>query len=147
MPVDTFGLMRGKRRTSAGCDGFEADSVYSPADRQFMRSATQAVVSISTASMMLLLVERLYSRGGPYFEIPRTVFDRSAAPRRRFQSGRAPVPFALAALTIGAAILFYLHGPEDPTSWWVRASASRVLLTPLLMLLMAAAAANSERAS
>ena len=29
--------------------------------------------------MMVLLVERLHSRGGPYFEIPRTVFDHGGA--------------------------------------------------------------------
>ena len=50
-----------------------------------------------------------------------------------------------AVLTFGATLFFYLHGPEDPESFWIRSSAPRVLLTPLLMLLMAAAAAISER--
>jgi hypothetical protein len=58
---------------------------------------------------------------------------------------RARVPLLLGALTFGAAIFFYLHGPEDPTSWWIRASAPRVLLTPLVMLVMAASAATGER--
>jgi len=58
---------------------------------------------------------------------------------------RARLPLAIAALTFGATIYFYLHGPDDPTSLWIRSSAPRVLLTPLLMTLMAAAAALSPR--
>jgi hypothetical protein len=54
---------------------------------------------------------------------------------------RASVSLMLAALTLGATVFFYLHGPEDPLSFWVRSSAARVLLTPLLLLLMSAASA------
>jgi len=54
---------------------------------------------------------------------------------------RASVSLMLAALTLGATVFFYLHGPEDPGSFWVRSSAARVLLTPLLLLLMSAASA------
>ena len=57
---------------------------------------------------------------------------------------RAVLPLTMAALTFGATIFFYLHGEEDPTSFWIRSSAPRVLLTPLLMLLIAAAAALRE---
>ena len=35
----------------------------------------RAVVYVSSAAMMLLLVERLHWRGGPYWEVPETVFD------------------------------------------------------------------------
>jgi len=38
-------------------------------------TATRAVVYVSAALMTLLLVQGLYSRGGPYFEIPQTVQD------------------------------------------------------------------------
>lgn len=53
---------------------------------------------------------------------------------------RAALPLVVAVLTIGAAIFFYIHVP-DP-SWWIAASAPRVLLTPLLALLIAAIAAT-----
>ena len=60
---------------------------------------------------------------------------------------RAAMPVAIAILTFGATIYFYLHGPNDPTSWWVRSSAPRVLLTPLVMLLIAAGASLNARSS
>ncbi|MEK6373262.1 MAG: hypothetical protein AABO58_11260 [Acidobacteriota bacterium] len=60
---------------------------------------------------------------------------------------RARLPLTIAALTFVATIYFYLHGPHDPTSFWIRSSAPRVLLTPLLMTLMAAGAALNARSS
>ncbi len=56
---------------------------------------------------------------------------------------RALLPLAVALLTFGAAIFFYIHVP-DP-SWWIAASAARVLLTPLLCVLIAACAAWRPR--
>ncbi|HEX2122572.1 MAG TPA: hypothetical protein VHL59_13110, partial [Thermoanaerobaculia bacterium] len=56
---------------------------------------------------------------------------------------RALLPLAVALLTFGAAIFFYIHAP-DP-SWWIAASAARVLLTPLLCVLVAACAAWRPR--
>jgi hypothetical protein len=44
---------------------------------QVETKAIRAIIYISTALMMLLLLERLHARGGPYFEIPRTVFDHA----------------------------------------------------------------------
>jgi len=57
------------------------------------------------------------------------------APYRR----NAALPLMIAILTFGAAFFFYIHLP-DPT-WWILASAPRVLLTPLTALLIASAAA------
>jgi hypothetical protein len=57
------------------------------------------------------------------------------APNRR----NATLPILIAVLTFGAAFFFYIHLP-DPT-WWILASAPRVLLTPLTALLIASAAA------
>jgi len=57
------------------------------------------------------------------------------APHRR----NAALPLVIALLTFGAAFFFYIHLP-DPT-WWILASAPRVLLTPLTALLIASAAA------
>lgn len=57
------------------------------------------------------------------------------APNRR----NAALPLLIALLTFGAAFFFYIHLP-DPT-WWILASAPRVLLTPLAALLIASAAA------
>jgi hypothetical protein len=57
------------------------------------------------------------------------------APNRR----NAALPILIAVLTFGAAFFFYIHLP-DPT-WWILASAPRVLLTPLAALLIASAAA------
>ncbi|HUP58836.1 MAG TPA: hypothetical protein VNA69_00300 [Thermoanaerobaculia bacterium] len=51
----------------------------------------------------------------------------------------ALLPLTVAVLTIGAAVFFYLHSP-DPT-WWIAASAPRVLLTPLTALIIASVAA------
>jgi hypothetical protein len=59
---------------------------------------------------------------------------------------RARAPLFMAALTFGATIYFYLHGPSEWTIFWIRSSAQRVLLTPLLLLLMAAGAAMRDRA-
>jgi hypothetical protein len=56
-------------------------------------------------------------------------------PNRR----NATLPILIAVLTFGAAFFFYIHLP-DPT-WWILASAPRVLLTPLTALLIASAAA------
>jgi hypothetical protein len=57
------------------------------------------------------------------------------APHRR----NAALPLLIAVLTFAAAFFFYIHLP-DPT-WWILASAPRVLLTPLTALLIASAAA------
>jgi hypothetical protein len=53
---------------------------------------------------------------------------------------RAALPIAVAILTTGAAVFFYIHSP-DPAPWIV-ASGTRVLLTPLCAILIAAAAAR-----
>lgn len=57
------------------------------------------------------------------------------APNRR----NAALPLLVALLTFAAAFFFYIHLP-DPT-WWILASAPRVLLTPLTALVIASAAA------
>jgi hypothetical protein len=54
---------------------------------------------------------------------------------------RARLPLAMAVLTLGATLFFYLKTSGDPT-FLIITSASRVLLTPLLMLVLAAAAAG-----
>ncbi|MEP6743927.1 MAG: hypothetical protein ABJB33_00380, partial [Gemmatimonadota bacterium] len=56
----------------------------------------------------------------------------------------ATLPVVVAMLTTGVAVFFYIHLP-DPT-WWILASAQRVLLTPLVALLIAALAAWHPRA-
>jgi len=58
--------------------------------------------------------------------------------------GAASLPLVVAALTAGVSVYFYIHLP-DPT-WWILASAPRVLLTPLLALLIAALASWRPRA-
>lgn len=55
----------------------------------------------------------------------------------------AALPLVVMLLTIGVSVFFYIHLP-DPT-WWILASAHRVLLTPLLALLIAALAAWHPR--
>ena len=56
---------------------------------------------------------------------------------------RAAFPLAVAVLTAGAAIYFYIHS-DDPW-WWIAASAPRVFLTPLIALLIASVAAWRDR--
>ena len=51
---------------------------------------------------------------------------------------RALAPVAIALLTSGATIYFYIHYP-DPV-WWIESSSPRVILTPLLALLIGAIA-------
>jgi len=53
---------------------------------------------------------------------------------------RAFVPVAIALLTTGATVYFYVHYP-DPV-WWIESSSPRVILTPLLALLIGAVAAR-----
>jgi hypothetical protein len=53
---------------------------------------------------------------------------------------RALVPVAIALLTTGATVYFYVHYP-DPV-WWIESSSPRVILTPLLALLIGAIAAQ-----
>ncbi len=53
---------------------------------------------------------------------------------------RALVPVAIALLTTGATVYFYVHYP-DPV-WWIESSSPRVILTPLLALLIGASAAQ-----
>lgn len=53
---------------------------------------------------------------------------------------RALVPVAIALLTTGATVYFYVHYP-DPV-WWIESSSPRVILTPLLALLIGAMAAR-----
>ncbi|MEO8381981.1 MAG: hypothetical protein ABI779_20125 [Acidobacteriota bacterium] len=55
----------------------------------------------------------------------------------------ATLPAVVAVLTLAVSIFFYIHLP-DPT-WWILASAPRVLLTPLLALLVGALAAWHPR--
>ncbi len=55
---------------------------------------------------------------------------------------RAALPLVVAALTLCAAVFFYIHVP-DP-AWWIAASAPRLLLTPLMALLIAAVAAGGD---
>ena len=52
----------------------------------------------------------------------------------------AVFPLAVAALTIAAAMFFYIHF-FDP-SWWIAASAPRVLLTPLIAVMIGGIAAS-----
>jgi len=51
---------------------------------------------------------------------------------------RAILPLLVVVLTLCATIFFYIH-LEEP-SWWIAASAPRVLLTPLTALIVASAA-------
>ena len=53
---------------------------------------------------------------------------------------RAALPLLVAALSLGYTVFFYLHEPEP--LWWIKASAERVLLTPLACLAVASAAAS-----
>jgi hypothetical protein len=53
---------------------------------------------------------------------------------------RALLPLIVAVGTIASTLFFYLHG-ENPT-FWIEASAQRVLLTPLACLMVASAAAS-----
>jgi len=53
---------------------------------------------------------------------------------------RAMLPLIVAAGTIASTLFFYLHA--DNPSWWIDASAQRVLLTPLACLVVASAAAS-----
>ena len=55
---------------------------------------------------------------------------------------RARLPLSMVVLTLGATTFFYLKTSGDPT-YLIVTSASRVLLTPLLMLVLAAAAAHA----
>lgn len=57
---------------------------------------------------------------------------------------RAALPLLVAAGALAYTFFFYLHIDArvgDPT-WWVKSSAERVLLTPLMALVVAAAAAS-----
>ncbi|HSP13219.1 MAG TPA: hypothetical protein VLV78_00545 [Thermoanaerobaculia bacterium] len=54
--------------------------------------------------------------------------------------GRAAMPLLVAAGSILSITFFYLHEPN--AVWWIKASADRVLLTPLVALLVASAAAS-----
>jgi hypothetical protein len=53
---------------------------------------------------------------------------------------RALLPLIVAAGSIASTLFFYLH--TDNPSWWIEASAQRVLLTPLACLVVASAAAS-----
>ncbi len=53
---------------------------------------------------------------------------------------RALLPLIVAAGTFASTLFFYLHA--DNPSWWIEASAQRVLLTPLACLVVASAAAS-----
>jgi len=56
---------------------------------------------------------------------------------------RAVLPLLVVALTLCATVFFYIH-LEEP-SWWIAASAPRVLLTPLMALVVASVAASERR--
>ena len=53
---------------------------------------------------------------------------------------RAMLPLVVACSAILYTIFFYLHEPD--AVWWIKASAERVLLTPLAALVVASAAAS-----
>ncbi|MDQ6799238.1 MAG: hypothetical protein M3041_00210 [Acidobacteriota bacterium] len=53
---------------------------------------------------------------------------------------RALLPLIVAIGTIASTLFYYLHAASP--SWWIEASAQRVLLTPLACLVVAAAAAS-----
>jgi hypothetical protein len=53
---------------------------------------------------------------------------------------RPLVPVAIAFLTTGATVYFYVHYP-DPV-WWIESSSPRVILTPLVALLIGVMAAR-----
>ncbi len=53
---------------------------------------------------------------------------------------RAALPLMVAGGSIAYTIFFYLHEPN--AVWWIKASAERVLLTPLTALLVASAATS-----
>jgi len=60
------------------------------------------------------------------------------AMRRNF--GRAWLPIIVAAGTFLSTLFYYLHAASP--SWWIEASAQRVLLTPLACLVVASAATS-----
>ncbi|HEY8180821.1 MAG TPA: hypothetical protein VII32_01170 [Thermoanaerobaculia bacterium] len=53
---------------------------------------------------------------------------------------RALLPLIVAIGTLASTLFYYLHAASP--SWWIEASAQRVLLTPLACLVVAAAAAS-----
>ena len=53
---------------------------------------------------------------------------------------RAILPLLVACGSMASTIFFYLH--TDNPGWWIKASAQRVLLTPLACLVVASAASS-----
>jgi hypothetical protein len=65
-----------------------------------------------------------------------TLVPLAIGPNRR----RALLPLIVAIGTLASTLFYYLHAASP--SWWIEASAQRVLLTPLACLVVAAAAAS-----
>jgi hypothetical protein len=107
------------------------------------------------------LVRHFYGLGAPYFAIPETIAETplhldvvTRTAKLVFDAGlyrlgglpwivpivllawrRRAFPLLVCALTLGVTIFFYIHSPNP--SWWISASAMRVLMTPLTALIVA----------
>lgn len=97
-------------------------------------AANRGALNLAATPMVLLEVAKSASYGA--FFLP---WIAAAAPlliSRRWRA--AALPLAVAVLTVGCTLFFYVHG-HDPR-WWIKASGDRVLLTPLMCLVVASAA-------
>ncbi|MGZ7039065.1 MAG: hypothetical protein ACXVJO_12910, partial [Thermoanaerobaculia bacterium] len=94
----------------------------------------RGALNIAAAPLALLEIIRSASYGTLF--LPWIVAALPLLLSKRWRQGA--LPLAVAALVIACTIFFYLHG-GDPR-WWIRSSADRVLLTPLLCLVVASAA-------
>ncbi|MGZ4807747.1 MAG: hypothetical protein ACXV7D_00330 [Thermoanaerobaculia bacterium] len=94
----------------------------------------RGALNIAAAPLALLEIIRSASYGTLF--LPWIVAAVPLLLSKRWRQGA--LPLAVAALVIACTIFFYLHG-GDPR-WWIRSSADRVLLTPLLCLVVASAA-------
>jgi hypothetical protein len=101
---------------------------------EYYRGATMPIYFAALSNTLATLAKAAsYELYGLPWILPIVLF--VLGPNRR----NAMLPLAVAILTFGAAIFFYIHLP-DPT-WWILSSAPRVLLTPLTALIVASSAA------
>jgi hypothetical protein len=78
-----------------------------------LRRSEKAIVAIATLILLIAFVNRLYTRGGPYFERPRTIVDHVAPQKHETRDALILLPKVRPLLPRGAHVTCFEPGSSD----------------------------------
>ena len=78
-----------------------------------MRRSEKAIVAIATLILLIAFVNRLYTRGGPYFERPATIVDHVGPNKHETRDALMLLPKVRRVLPRGARVTCFEPGNTD----------------------------------